>query len=617
MGNRCLAGSDTPTGRGEAVGAACQAAAECDQGLCLSDTTMPGGYCSKTCGGNLLTEDPDCPGGASCFQMNEATSVCLDLCGAADGDCRSGYRCQTVGPSRICIPSCKSDADCVDDEACNVGTGECQMGRPRAPGPVGGGCTNDSECASGQCLPDDPTARPRFPGGYCFQACTPAEENKPCGQGGICVGTRRADGSLIGYLCLGACRTGVDCRDEYLCSADVDVQIAAGVGMCLPRCEHFDCKGGETCDTAVGMCTAGGPTAGDSSVTYQDLGTFPVGYTEAQAKTLEFQVAPETISFAIVGEADTPTLVDLLKIVAPNGQTVFDPSDLSATGFRWGSYGESNGTAVLFPNAPRVTLLPGKYQMTWATGNLTRMKFSLLQKRQSGVVQRSSLPLRFMFTRNKYLSAQTAPSDPRFQQALKTLTDVYQESGINVGPISYVDLTGPQAQSLAVVEGDDELNQLFAVASSSDEPALHFLMVEQLLLGSEGFNVLGVSDGIPGPPPYPGVFHSGVAVALGFIDSPDGLARLGSTMSHEAGHHLGLFHTTERAGTSHDPLMDTLECPASADTDGGGFVSYEECVGKGSDNLMFWTSSRNPGQNARNKLTNDQRFVLMRNPTLR
>jgi hypothetical protein len=84
-------------------------------------------------------------------------------------------------------------------------------------------------------------------------------------------------------------------------------------------------------------------------------------------------------------------------------------------------------------------------------------------------------------------------------------------------------------------------------------------------------------------------------------------------MAHEAGHFLGLYHTGERDGRSFDPLLDTPECPASADTNGDKLVSGQECTGKGNDNLMFWTTAPVPQR----RLTADQRFVLLRNPAVK
>jgi hypothetical protein len=163
---------------------------------------------------------------------------------------------------------------------------------------------------------------------------------------------------------------------------------------------------------------------------------------------------------------------------------------------------------------------------------------------------------------------------------------------------------------MAVVDSDEELMSLFTVANSSSVNALHYFMVDHFNLGAGG-TVLGISVGIPGPPAFAGLVKRGVAVALGYPER--GSIGLAQTFAHEGGHFLGLFHTSESNGLAFDPLVDTAECSiAGSDQNGDGTVSNAECAGKGNDNLMFWTAGTVP----RSKISNDQRFVLLRNPTV-
>jgi hypothetical protein len=545
------------------------------------------------------------------MQINEATSVCLDLCGGADGTCRPGYFCAAVGSSRVCVPACKTDSDCAANEACNVRTGECTPGGPRAPGKVGEACAADTECASQICITDSP-ARPRFPGGYCVQGCSAAQENGPCaGQDGVCVGLPRPDGTKA-YACLGACSTGVDCRREYMCSADVEVQSPGRSGMCLPRCEFYDCDPGESCDATVGICTQGGPMSGTAEVAFQDLGTLRIGADDTQFGTVNVQVAPDAISFSIIADSEDPKAkVVLTKIVAPNGQAVFDKFDPLVSGFMAAGGLVAGGGAVLFPNAPRVPLVAGRYQLTWGSTETTNVRFGVLQKRQSGVIQSASLPIVFWFSRNQFLNAQSARTSPKFQEAVVGLIEILAGAGITAGPFTYQDIPGPRAAEFAVIDDDDELGALFEVANNSNERALHFFMTEQIIYAGAS-TILGISGGIPGPSAHPGFVHGGVALALSFLDGDVGI--FAETMAHEGGHFLGLFHTSERGGTTHDPLLDTPECPTDRDQNGDGRVSGPECgLEGGMDNLMFWATAPVPQR----KLTNDQRFVLLRNPTVR
>ena len=139
---------------------------------------------------------------------------------------------------------------------------------------------------------------------------------------------------------------------------------------------------------------------------------------------------------------------------------------------------------------------------------------------------------------------------------------------------------------------------------------MNFVLNEAIEGGEEGFIILGVAGGIPGPVPTEGRVRRGVAVSMvTFEDNPEITA---GTMIHEAGHYLGLFHTSESDGRSHDPLEDTPECTPEQDRDGNELVTEDECRQAGADNIMFWSSS-----NMRQNFSNDQVWVIHGNPAIR
>ncbi len=100
----------------------------------------------------------------------------------------------------------------------------------------------------------------------------------------------------------------------------------------------------------------------------------------------------------------------------------------------------------------------------------------------------------------------------------------------------------------------------------------------------DGFNVLGISGGIPGaaiPTPF-----SAVAVSFNAFAGSDGAvnaieARLmGETFAHEAGHYLGLFHPVnintanpDSAYVTGDPLSDTPTCANQAACIANGLIT--------------------------------------------
>jgi hypothetical protein len=592
------------------IGSSCAQPTDCAEGLCLSSETLPGGYCSKSCGAQVISLGDGCPDDAACTQINEATSLCLALCGTL-APCRAGYVCAPSGGRSVCQPRCENDRACRPGYGCNTSTGLCEKGA-RALGRSGAPCLDSGQCASNACV-TEAASNGNFPGGYCVRPCTAAEEDRPCaGNDGICVGLPKDDGTKT-FACLGSCSTGVDCRPEYHCSADAGNRTPDGIGACVPRCDRVGCRTGFTCDTSLGACVeGGGGIIGTGQIDRLALGTLRVGRTTPDFKTISIQVPAGAVSFSIVGQLQNmESIVVPVRVTTPSGQVVLDMFDPAKTAFRSPvPIYPGQPFTLVYPNSPRLNLVPGTYQVVIGASDTTDVQLTVLLKKQMGVLQGGKLPVGLWFSKQKHLSAQTARTDSRFQAALATMVQIYASVGIELGPFSYVDLTGSSAESLAVIEDQEQLGELFAHADASMDQALNFFFIDQFNLEG-GAGVIGASGGIPGPPGLPGLPHGGVAVALALLLPRSEL--LAETMAHEGGHYLGLFHTSERTGLTFDPLLDTAECPASANTDGDMIVDNRECAGQGSDNLMFWTTS---GQQQQRKLTNDQRFVLLRNPVL-
>ena len=131
--------------------------------------------------------------------------------------------------------------------------------------------------------------------------------------------------------------------------------------------------------------------------------------------------------------------------------------------------------------------------------------------------------------------------------------------------------------------------------------------------------ILGNAAGIPGSMgianSWNGVLNSLSAHASGAtLDSQ----LLGETTPHGMGLQLGLFHTTERGGTTFDILSDTLECHRSTqDNNSDGIVSAEECEEYGGENLMFWDAWNPASRSAGKKqetLSSHQQHVLKYSP---
>lgn len=144
----------------------------------------------------------------------------------------------------------------------------------------------------------------------------------------------------------------------------------------------------------------------------------------------------------------------------------------------------------------------------------------------------------------------------------------YNQVGITITgyQIQRVDLPNPdvdvsgQAWRTTLDSIDSVLAQ--ARAEGSARPgAVHIVIARSLGQGGPA----GYSMGLPGPfaadRPNSAVIISSSAYvdSDGFVDL-DGLS---TTMAHEMGHYLGLYHTSEADGLLHDPIADTPECSES------------------------------------------------------
>jgi len=209
------------------------------------------------------------------------------------------------------------------------------------------------------------------------------------------------------------------------------------------------------------------------------------------------------------------------------------------------------------------------------------------------------------------IDAQAAPDDANLRAALDQMTAEWATAFVEP-TFTFVDFDG-DLDRFAVVDIDTaagdyrELNDLLRTADPVDADTLTFFLVPELR--DSGSTILGLAAGPPGAAGLPRTSKSGVVVTA--ADLAAAPTDVGKIMAHEGGHFLGLYHTTERDGRLYDPLGDTPECPASANTGGGSF-SVDECASFDGTNVMFWTLTDGSAS-----LTSDQSYVLRHNPIVR
>jgi hypothetical protein len=184
-------------------------------------------------------------------------------------------------------------------------------------------------------------------------------------------------------------------------------------------------------------------------------------------------------------------------------------------------------------------------------------------------------------------------------------------SALRRGVVTIFDLSLPQGPFASPAEGMRALRA--SVTDPSDPLAMRMFLIADFLGGG---GILGEAGGVPGPLADPGTGSSGVVVSIDGHRRGDGsldIDTLAETMAHEAGHQMGLFHTSESNGLAFDILADTPECDAATyDRNEDGLVTAGECRDVDGQNFMFWVSGgRNLDQGG---VSASQAWVLDRTP---
>jgi len=241
------------------------------------------------------------------------------------------------------------------------------------------------------------------------------------------------------------------------------------------------------------------------------------------------------------------------------------------------------------------------------------------------------------------LTAAEAATDPGLARLFQGVATVLGRAGLCLGTVTFHDLPDWARLRFESTLYDpstlcDEMHQMFQLSTASGRGPSLFMVDELLATYSRpGQTLLGVDGSIPGPSGLPGTPASGAVMSFGSVPSCTGAFspascradELAVIASHELGHWLGLFHTSESTGTDFDPLTDTPRCSCAHCTllaDRGRCGDPTDpmqmtpglCNGVGScsgaSNLMFWAYDPSISRGA---ITPQQAEVVRLDPAVR
>jgi len=358
-------------------------------------------------------------------------------------------------------------------------------------------------------------------------------------------------------------------------------------------------------DAACVVVTGATPTP--SAAAADDL-RFVDGGALGSKGTVRVTVEPGDLSIlAHARSDDSDELVFVTVVLDPDGNDVGDDM-----GLEYGELTNFGEAAVFLPIRGEVDLVPGEYRIGFE---------SISPIVESGAIVKSGDPdadqaIDVVFWMATTVEYDRASLEQRFRSIGSTL---FGPHGISVGAITFIDPPASIIDRYSVLEfeqagTDEDIRGLCREMSTAigTVRAVNFAIVDRLDDGDPEGVIEGSASGLPGTAMLAGSDLSCVT-GMAAIDPDFGNRDLfdrAQVVWHEAGHHFGLYHTSEGDGLFFDLIDDTPECRVEdRDDNDDGWIDLFECDGLDADNFMFYDGDGL-------EMTPDQAWMVRRHPLL-
>lgn len=537
-----------------AVGSSCSSNPQCngEGATCLQ--SFFGGYCAIL----SCTTSADCPDSNPCVALNPAGTTaeekklaCMKGC-STDDDCRFGYSCQEYEGEGVCLEKGEGERAARNPDGVNDGQA----------------CVSNINCKGGTCIREakNGEGETSYPGGYCTtRGC---ENDAACNGDAICVSLASST------ACRARCAADSDCRSGYACR-----------------------------DNAEGTAKYCDSVADPPPVDTQTVASQTLNVECSASKSYTFTVPEGSVSFYLAPFTKDGKKVEITTLQRPDGSTLNVPRDYAFMAINPQILGALS--PILFPASDQANLKsafpPGQYTLN-VNSSASEICYYTLPQPGEG----TTLALSIYLVGVEGVTAANAANNTNIKSIVNIMQTIYRQMGITVTVEKYTDASAEVTKNYSIIRDIYDVYNLVATSAAPGEGLQGALAVNVFLI--QDFNVadapglLGLSTGIPGVAGLHGTAGSGLVFSTAALGKDN--ATIGQTMAHEVGHFLGLRHTTEHGGSSHDPITDTPEC-ALPDL---AFICRD------AENFMFPFSLDGGKQT---KTTAGQSFVLRRNPLVR